>query len=432
MWQWANDLFPICRSITGKGFLSSLQYFASVHADLSIHSVPSGTKAFDWIVPEEWNITDAFIEDSSGNRVLSFADNNLHVVGYSEPIDLYLTLDELLPKIYSLPEKPNTIPYITSYYQRDWGFCIEDSKKKSLIPDLYHVYIGSNLSSGHLHYGELLIPSTEQSEQEIFLSTYLCHPSMANNELSGPVVSSALALWLKSLPIRRYNYRFVFIPETIGSIVYLSRNLEHLRSYVYAGFNVSCVGDDRSYSYLPSRLGDTPSDLIAKHVLHHIDPNFVSYNWSQRGSDERQYCSPHVNLPIASIMRTKYGEYPEYHTSDDLLGTVVTQTGLLGGFQALRLALQSMEMNTYPAAVYPCEPQLGKRGLYPNLSQVGSYDNVQLMVDLLTWSDSRHSLLDIAEKLRIPIWDLHPVFLLLQTHGLLTASDAPPRSSACQ
>ena len=196
---------------------------------------------------------------------------------------------------------------------------------------------------------------------------------MANNELSGPVVSSALALWLKSLPIRRYNYRFVFIPETIGSIVYLSRNLEHLRSSVYAGFNVSCVGDDRSYSYLPSRLGDTPSDLIAKHVLHHIDPNFVSYNWSQRGSDERQYCSPHVNLPIASIMRTKYGEYPEYHTSDDLLETVVTWVDFLGGFQALRLALQSMEMNIYPVAVYPCEPQLGKRGLYPNLSQVGSY-----------------------------------------------------------
>ena len=336
-----------------------------------------------------------------------------------------------MPYLHSLPEQPNTIPYITSYYKRDWGFCIQHSIKESLTPDLYHVYIDSDLSPGYLNYGELFIPSTLQSEKEIFLSTYLCHPSMANNELSGPVVCSALALWLKSLPVRKYNYRLVFIPETIGSIVYLSRNLEHLRTCVHAGFNVSCVGDDRSYSYLPSRFGDTPSDFIAQHVLHHIDHNYISYDWSQRGSDERQYCSPNVNLPIASIMRTKYGEYPEYHTSDDLLGTVVTPAGLTGGFNALRLALQSLEMNSTPHAVFPCEPQLGRRGLYPLLSQVGAYDKVQVMCDLLTWSDSNYSLLVI--KIHMPIWELYPTFLLLESHGLVTLrirlSPGPPVNS---
>jgi len=245
-------------------------------------------------------------------------------------------------------------------------------------------------------------------DQEIFLSTYICHPSMANNELSGPVVTTALSQWLKTLTDRKYTYRIVFIPETIGSIVYLSQNIEYLKEQVIAGFNITCVGDDRCFSYLPSRNGNTLSDFVALHVLKHTDPDFIRYTWLDRGSDERQYCAPGVDLPIASIMRSKYGEYPEYHTSLDNL-ELVTPTGLQGGYDALRKAIEIIEKNVYLKSTVLCEPQLGNRGLYPTLSTKESGRQVRAMMNMLSYCDGQNSLLDIAELIDEPFWELFPL-----------------------
>jgi aminopeptidase-like protein len=241
---------------------------------------------------------------------------------------------------------------------------------------------------------------------------------MANNELSGPVVTTAIAQWIQALPERRYTYRIVFIPETIGSLVYLSRHLDHLKQHVIAGFNVTCIGDDRAYSYLPSRAGDTLSDQAAKHVLQHIDPQFVSYSWLDRGSDERQYCAPGVDLPIATIMRSKYGEYPEYHTSlDDL--NLVTPAGLKGGYLALKLALEVIEQNVFPKITVHGEPRLGKRGLYPNISKERLGGGTQALMNLLTYCDGKRTLLDIADLIGQPMWDLLPFVAQLKEYGLL-------------
>lgn len=420
MYSWAKDLFFMPRSITGHGTRATLNYIKKIIPNLNIASVNSGEKVFDWVVPDEWTIRDAFIENDSGKKIIDFKKNNLHVLGYSVPVDKIITLDELNDHLYSLPEQPSAVPYVTSYYERRWGFCLSHQQRLQLSNGSYRVVVDADLRPGVLNYGELLIQGTEGCLEEIFLSTYICHPSMANNELSGPVVTVALAKWLLNLKKRKYNYRIVFIPETIGSITYLSKNnIEFLKQKITAGFNITCVGDDRAYSYLPSRDGCTISDLIAKHVLRWLDPNFKRYSWSDRGSDERQYCAPGIDLPIASIMRTKYGEYPEYHTSLDNLEQVVTPGGLQGGFEAIRLALEALENNCYPKVKVLGEPQLGKRGLYPTLSAKNSGEKVKLMMDLITWSDGTKSLLDIAEKCNCPIWSLYSLIEILYKNDLI-------------
>ena len=423
MYQWATDLFPINRSLTGPGVRQTLAYLGNLLPGLVVHEVPSGTLAFDWTVPDEWTIRDAYIKDESGERIVDFQRQNLHVVGYSEPVNRVMALDELDQYLHSLPEQPNAVPYITSYYARRWGFCLSHAQREKLKPGQYHVVIDSELNPGVLNYGELLLAG--DSKKEIFLSTYICHPSMANNELSGPVVASALAQWLTTLEKRRYSYRFVFIPETIGSIVYLSKHMNYLKKWVVGGFNVTCVGDDRDYSYLPSRNGNTISDVVSKHVLKHIYPSYKSYHWTDRGSDERQYCSPGIDLPIASIMRTMYGKYEEYHTSFDDLLRVVTPEGLQGGYNALKFAIKALEGNYYSKVNVFCEPQLGKRGLYPKLSTISTADEVRVMSDLITWSDGTKSILDIAEISNVPIWDLFAIIKKLCDHQLLSLHDEP-------
>ena len=416
MWGWARDLFPICRSITGNGVRETLTYLQELMPSLAIHEIASGSQVLDWTVPDEWTIRDGWVEDELGNRVIDFRAHNLHVVGYSEPIDQWMDFEELQEHLYSLPEQPDAIPYVTSYYQRYWGFCLTHNQRKGLNPGRYRAVVDSVLKPGVLNYGELVIPG--ESEEEVFVSTYVCHPSMANNELSGPVVTTAIAQWLHSLPGRRYTYRIVFIPETICSLVYLSRNLDHLKQRVMAGFNVTCIGDERAYSYLPSRAGNTFSDQVAKHVLHHIDPAFCRYTWLDRGSDERQYCAPGVDLPIATIMRSKYGEYPEYHTSlDDL--DLVTPAGLKGGYWALRRALEVIENKVVPTVTVLGEPQLGKRGLYPNVSAKGSTSATRVLMNLLSYCDGERTLLDIADLINQPMWDLVPLLEQLQEHGLV-------------
>jgi aminopeptidase-like protein len=263
-----------------------------------------------------------------------------------------------------------------------------------------------------------------KTEKEVFLSTYICHPSMANNELSGPVVTTALARYLAAKPNRNYTYRIVFIPETIGSISYLSRNLEAMKSNIVAGFNISCVGDDRAYSFLPSRMGSKLSDVAAQHVLRHIEPNFKRYSWLDRGSDERQYCAPGVDLPIASIMRTKYGEFPEYHTSLDNLENLVTSSGLQGGYEAIRSAIEVIEGNVVPRVTVLCEPQLGKRGLYPTLSTKESGTQVSAMMDMISYCDGTRTLLEIAEIIGEPFAKLLTILGPLVEKGLVEVTQA--------
>ena len=420
--KFARELWPINRSITGDGIRETLQRISKHLPTLEVKSVPSGTRVFDWTVPKEWSVKEAYIVTPSGKKICDFSKNNLHLVGYSVPFEDSVGLDELKKHLYTLPDQPNAIPYITSYYKERWGFCITQEQFDTLENGTYKVVINSTLFDGELNYGELLIKG--KSDKEIFLSTYICHPSMANNELSGPTVVTFLAKWLKEISETDYSYRIIFIPETIGSITYLSRNYKDMKNKTFAGFNVSCVGDDRSYSYLPSRNGKTISDLIAKHVLKWTDANYVEYSWFDRASDERQYCAPGIDLPIASILRTKYGVYPEYHSSLDDLENVVTPQGLNGGYWAIRKAIEAIEKNKKYKVTVLCEPQMGKRELCPTLSTKESVVlKNSLMMDFISLCDGQSSLVEIAETLNVPIWKLYDMVDKLKSHSLIDVNE---------
>lgn len=410
-------LFPLNRSLTGEGVRQTLSLIRQ-HClpDLIIHEVESGTTCFDWTVPDEWNVKQAYIVGPDGHKVVDFKDSNLHLVGYSEPVRCTLSLAELQPYLHSLPELPDAIPYITSYYQRRWGFCLPHNVREALQEGNYEVVIDTSLQPGSLTYAEWVLPG--ESEEEILLSSYVCHPSMANNELSGPGIGVFLMAWLASLPKRRYSYRLMLVPETIGAIVYLSRHLEHLKCYTLAGFNLTCMGDERCYSFLPSRQGNSLADRIGRHVLGHIEPDYIAYSYLDRGSNERQLCAPGIDLPVTTIMRSKYGCYAEYHTSlDDL--ALVTPRGLADSFLALRRAIECLELDECCEATVLGEPQLGRRGLYPNLSTRDSGEQVKDMMNLLAYSDGHLSLFEIAEIIKVPFWRVEPLAKKLIDAGVL-------------
>ena len=416
MHSFVRTLFPICRSLTGDGVRRTLNLIRDVVPGLTIHEVPTGTVAFDWTVPDEWNIRAAYIEDPSGRRIVDFASHNLHVVGYSTPIDTTMSLEELQSHLHSLPDKPDVIPYVTSYYKRDWGFCLTHSLRQTLVPGDYRVVIDADLQPGSLTYGEVVIPGS--STDEILLSTYVCHPSMANNELSGPVIATFLAKWIANAD-HKYTYRIIFVPETIGTIVYLSRHLEHLQRHVRAGFVLTCCGDEGPFSYMPSRTGSTYADKIARRILSRHQPNFVSYTFLQRGSDERQYCSPLVDLPVASVMRSKYHVYPEYHTSADDL-SFVTATGLGETLGLYSEIVRELEHNEIYLATTRGEPQLGKRGLYPNVGGQVDQQSVSAIIDLLAYADGSNDLAEIASLAGHELPTLQRLADVLVEHGLLT------------
>lgn len=414
--RWAQDLFPIGRSLTGDGVRQTLGYLSELAPGLTVIEVPSGTAAFDWVVPDEWNIRSAYVEDMDGTRWLDYAWNTLHVVGYSEPVDVVLTRAELEERLHSLPEQPDAIPYVTSYYRRTWGLCLTQDQRDALPDGPFRVVIDSDLGPGNLTYGELVIPG--ETADEVLLSTYVCHPSMANNELSGPVVATALARWLAAMPRRRFTYRILFLPETIGSILYLSRHLEHLRRHVRAGWVLTCIGDDLGYSYVPSRAGHTLADRVSRAVIRDLALPCTMHSFLERGSDERQYCSPGVDLPVASLMRTKYGRYPQYHTSlDDL--ELVTPAGLQGGLDMMAAAIMSVETNRLWRSVQPCEPQLGRRGLYPTTSTPSSGYAIRAMMNVLAYLDGTHDTLAVAEICGLTVSEVAAHCAILAEAGLI-------------
>jgi len=411
----AARLFPLHRSITGEGVRQTLGILQEHLPDLQIHEVPSGTPVLDWTVPDEWNVREAYLEDPSGKRIIDIADCNVHLVSYSTPVDVRLPLGQLQEHLHSDAEHPTAIPYVTSYYHPTWGFCLTEEQRRTLPEGEYHAVIDTTLAPGSLTYGELVIPG--DCPEEVLITTYVCHPSLANNELSGPMVAVGIARWLMELPSRRYTYRFVFGAETIGAITYIAGHLDQLRSRVVAAINLTCIGDEGDYSYLASRLGNTPLDRIARRVVRRRE-RAVEYSYIDRGSDERHYGMPGVDVPMISLMRTKYGAYPEYHTHlDDL--TVVTPSGLQGGLDLVRDCLIALEDSEYYLATVLAEPQLGRRGLYHTMHARTVADEVLVRTHILAYADGEHSVADMAELFDISQDDVQGLLDELVEHGLL-------------
>jgi len=402
--RYFDRLWPICRSLTGNGVRESLDILSEI-VPMQIHEIPTGTQVLDWTIPNEWNIDEAYILTPDGKRIADMQVNNLHIVSYSTPVESKFTWEELAPHLHTLPSMPDAIPYITSYYKENWGFCISHSEWQSLPREgTYQVVIKSTLQAGHLTYGEAILPG--ETTEEVLFSTYICHPSMANNELSGPLVQAFLYHELAKLMHRKYTYRFLFIPETIGAIACLAQHGETWKNNLKAGFVLTCVGNEAHFQYKRSRRGNAITDRITEHILHHFAPNAVIQNFAPDGSDERQYCSPGFNLPVGSLMRTPYYQYPYYHTSLDNK-EFVRFSAMEGTVLMYRKIVEALELEGYYVNTQPYgEPQLGKRKLYPDtISTEFKRDYLDTLLYLLNFSDGEHSLLDIAIKRGKPIFD---------------------------
>lgn len=417
MYDLCSELFPINRSLTGEGVRETLKILKRECPELIIKEVPCKSPAMDWTIPKEWNCSDGYIITPDGEKIADFKERNLHVMGYSTPVDTDFTLEELQEHLYSLSEQPELIPYVTSYYKERFGWAITENQRKTLKEGTYHGVIRSSLTDGVLNYAEAVIPG--ETDEEIFIASYVCHPSMANNECSGPVVLAALINYVSQLKKRKYTYRFVLAPETIGAITYLSRpvdetllsekvraelkaveplnNMQYMKEHVIAGFNLSCVGDDRDYSIIHSRYSDTLADKVLTNILKfHTDNKYSDYSYLKRGSDERQYQAPGVDIPLVGFCRSKYHEFPEYHTSGDDM-SLVSKEGFQGAFDVMAKCIRALENNaTYELTCF-CEPQLGKRGLVPTISSKETYKQTLHLKDLIAYCDGRNDLLGISD-----------------------------------
>jgi aminopeptidase-like protein len=388
-----SELYPVCRSITGDGVRQTLARLQR-EIPLEIREVPSGTEVFDWTVPKEWNIRDAYIADDRGRRIVDFRNSSLHVVNYSVPVRRRMSLGELRPHLHTLPERPDWIPYRTSYYKETWGFCLTQNQLNSLEDIEYDVVIDSTLENGHLTYGELLIPGT--TDEEVLFSSHVCHPSLANDNLSGIAVAVSLA---KSLAQNRsrYSYRFIFAPGTIGAVVWLALNRERAER-IRHGLVMTCVGDKAGFTYKKTRRGDAMIDRAMAQVFHASGEPHRIVEFSPYGYDERQYCSPGFNLPVGCLMRSEWGQFAEYHTSADN-PDFVTAESLAGTVKTCLDVIDILENNfTYVNQMPYCEPQLGKRGLYRATGGAGVEAHNMAKLWILNLSDGAHSLLDIAER----------------------------------
>ncbi|WP_036325427.1 DUF4910 domain-containing protein [Microbispora sp. ATCC PTA-5024] len=409
-------LYPLCRSITGDGVRRTLE-IVSESIPLEISEVPTGTQVLDWTIPKEWNIRDAYIKDASGARVVDFAASNLHVVGYSVPVSATMTLDELRPRLHTLPDQPDLVPYRTSYYAETWGFCLSENTLAGMGPGPYEVRVDSTLADGHLTYGEHVIPG---GEEEVLVSCHVCHPSLANDNLAGVAVAVRLARWLAGRKERRYTYRFVFAPGTIGAITWLARNRDRV-DRVRHGVVLACAGDRGALTYKRSRRGDTEIDRVFAHVLR--DREHTLLDFSPYGYDERQYCSPGFDLAVGSLTRTPYGGYPEYHTSADD-PDFVSPEAMEDTLDVCRQAVEILERNRAYVNLSPYgEPHLGRRGLYGSLGGRSDTKQAQMaMLWVLNLSDGLHTLLDISERSTLPFAAVAEAARALHDAGLVKES----------
>jgi aminopeptidase-like protein len=419
--QMISRLYPICRSITGNGVRESLKIMQA-YLPLQIHEVPTGTQVFDWTVPKEWNIRDAYIKNEAGERIVDFHAHNLHVLNYSIPVHRTLSLDELKPHLFSLPDQPDLIPYRTSYYQENWGFCLPDRQLQELKPGPYEVCIDSSLEPGHLTYGEYFVQG--ELNDEILVSCHICHPSLANDNLSGNAVAIFLARHLSQIQTR-YSYRFVFVPGTIGAITWLAQNQQQI-SHIRHGLVATLLGDAAGFTYKKTRKGNAEIDRAVIHYLQQAGKDHTIIDFFPYGYDERQYNSPGINLDVGCLSRSQYGQYPEYHTSADNLDLISTAQ-IEAAIDAFLAIFQTIEHNrTYINLNPQCEPQLGKRGLYQHISgdsQSDSKDRQLAMLWVLNLSDGHHSLLDIAERAGLRFETIRQIAAILEQHHLLQKTD---------
>ncbi len=423
MYELVRDLYPICRSITGNGVRETLRRVGE-HIPLKVHEVPTGTRVFDWTVPKEWNIRDAYVKNSDGMKVIDFKKSNLHVLNYSTPIRKRMSLAELREHLYTLPDHPAWIPYKTSYYQERWGFCLTQNQLDGLREGTYEAVIDASLDAGHLTYGECYFPGT--SSHEVLISCHICHPSLCNDNLSGIALSTFLAKQLQGRSLR-YSYRFIFIPGTIGAITWLALN-EKSTDRIKHGLVVANVGDSGKMNYKKSRRGDAEIDRAVAHVLEHSGSPYEIVDFSPYGYDERQFCSPGFDLAMGSLTRTPWGRYPEYHTSADDL-SLVQPRYLADSYKTYFAVLDILENNHYYLNQNPkCEPQLGTRGLYRTMGgNVESKEAELAMLWVLNLSDGRHSILDVAERSKLAFPAVRAATRALETAGLLSARPDAPR-----
>ncbi|MEJ6484823.1 DUF4910 domain-containing protein [Nostoc punctiforme UO1] len=419
IYQLITELYPICRSITGNGFRETLKTIQQ-HIPLSIHEVPTGTEVFDWIVPKEWNIKDAYIKNSQGEKVVDFANSNLHVVNYSVPVHQKLSFEELKAHLFTLADYPNWIPYRTSYYEETWGFCLTHHQYLELNHEEYEVFIDSSLEPGHLSYGEYYIPG--ESADEVLISCHACHPSLCNDNLSGIAIATFIAKYL-SQTTPKYSYRFLWIPGTIGSITWLALNEAKVNNIKH-GLVLTCLGDAGNFTYKKSRRGDTEIDKIAAYVLKSSKQGYEIIDFFPYGYDERQYCSPGFNLAVGCLMRSPHNSFPEYHTSADDLNFVQPQY-LAESFFICSSILDILNDNHIYYNQNPkCEPQLGRRGIYQTSnSHQDSKLNQMAILWVLNLSDGHHTLLDIAERSGISFDVIKYTADILSTYELLISEN---------
>lgn len=415
----AARLYPILRSITGPGLRETLRIIGE-DIPLVLHEVPSGTAVLDWQVPREWALREAWVRDGQGRTVIDVREHTLHVVNYSTPVRARMSLAELRPRLHSLPDRPQWIPYRTAYYTEDWGFCLQHERLQTLAEGEYEVCIDATLADGSLSYGECFLPG--ETDDEVLVSCHVCHPSLANDNLAGIAVATRLAAALAARPHRRLGWRFVFAPVTIGAITWLAMNEERL-SNVRHGFVISCAGDAGASTYKRSRRGEAVVDRAFAHVLEHSGAPFTIEPFSPYGYDERQYCSPGFDLPVGCIMRTPNGRYPQYHTSADDLG-FIGEAALLDTLDKCLQVTEVLEGNETVVNLFPKgEPQLGRRGLYKALGGAAHPGALQMaMLWVLNLGDGRHDLLDIAERAKLPFAQVRQASELLREHGLLTSA----------
>ncbi|MEH2212553.1 DUF4910 domain-containing protein [Nostoc sp.] len=416
IYQLISDLYPICRSITGDGFRETLKILQQ-HLSLSVHEVPTGTEVFDWTVPNEWNIKDAYIKNSQGEKIVDFNNSNLHVVNYSIPIHQKISLQELKSHLFTLADYPNWIPYRTSYYKESWGFCLTHNQYLQLNDEEYEVCIDSSLKPGYLTYGEYYIPG--DSTDEVLISCHACHPSLCNDNLSGIAIATFIAKYL-SQTTPRYSYRFLWIPGTIGSITWLALNEVKVNNIKH-GLVLTCLGDAGNFTYKKSRRGDTEIDKVAAYVLKNSKQDHKIIDFFPYGYDERQYCSPGFNLAVGCFMRSPHGSFPEYHTSADDLNFVQPQYLAESFFQCNSMLYILNNNEIYYNKNPKCEPQLGKRGIYRAVgANKDSGLNEMAILWVLNLSDGQHTLLDIAEKSGMSFDTIKSAADTLSTHDLLT------------